>query len=146
MSHKRELIIAAIVDRLKAAATPAGERVLTDPAAALRLSPAEMPAILVRPEAEEPAELQETGEVRRYRRDLLVRVEAVAAATAQESPDALVNALDLALEQTIQADETMGGLAFETILAGTEFAYSAEGGEAVGAVIQSYLISYQFPE
>ena len=144
MSHPRWRIIDNLVERLKAADTAAGQQVLTDPAAMLRLMDEDLPAILVRPDSEEPDELVETGQPRRYWRSLVLVVEAAAMPTRDKPLDLLVRELDLAIEQVVQADESQGGLALETILAQTKFAFEAEGGTPVGVVSQSYLVRYQF--
>ena len=144
MSHLRWQIIDNLVERLKAAGTAAGQQVLTDPAAMLRLMDEDLPAILVRPDSEEPDEMVETGQPRRYWRSLVLVVEAAAMPTHDKALDLLMRELDLAIEQVVQADESQGGLALETILAQTKFTFEAEGGTPVGVVSQSYLVRYQF--
>lgn len=146
MSHRRSQIIQGLVDRLAAHEALAGVKVFKDPEAALRVPPEELPEILVRPDEEATEEIQETGPVRRYRRVLAVRIEAVAAPLPGQALDATLDALDLAIEQVVQADETQGGLATETILSGTEFPPPVtEGSFTLAAVVQTYLITYQFP-
>jgi|GEM_PF-5999288 len=146
MSHQRSLIIQSLVDRLAAHEALAGVRVFKDPDAAQRVPPEELPAILVRPGEEAPEEIQETGPVRRYRRVLELKIEAVAAPLPGQTLDAILDALDLAIEQVVQADETQGGLVRETILAGTEFPPPVtEGSYTLAAVVQTYLVTYQFP-
>lgn len=146
MSHRRSQIIQGLVERLAAHQSLAGVKVFKDPDAAQRVPPEELPAILVRPGEEATEEIQVTGPVRRYRRVLELKIEAVAAPLPGQTLDAILDALDLAMEQVVQADETQGGLATETILAGTEFPPPViEGSYIFAAVVQTYLVTYQFP-
>lgn len=143
---KRLAIIQNLAQRLEAADLPQGTRVYTDPAAVAGLGPQELPAILVRPDEEAPREAIETGEVRKYRRVLSLKLEALAVGRQGQPLERILAQLDQAMEATMQADETHGGLASETLWAGSQFAFWGEGGEVLGAIVQTYHLSYQFPD
>lgn len=67
------------------------------------------------------------------------------AVEAKADVDDAMDALALEIERAIDADETFGGTAGDSVLANTEMGVTVEGNRPVGTVILSYDVTYRTP-
>lgn len=79
---------------------------------------------------------------RRYTRDLTLAVEVVASG---ETMDATLNALSDAVEDTLEADPTLGGLVQDLELRGVEISLAEKGDELVGCARVDAGVWYERP-
>lgn len=138
MAHQRKLIRDAVIAKLKAANTSAGQRVYGNRAA--QIFPNELPCILVYTKSEASEISIESP--REYKRDLVVALELVAQAATEDALDDVLDAFAEQVEAAIFNDETHGGLVSDTFLGETEMDILTEGEKPVGAAKISLTMPY----
>jgi hypothetical protein len=139
MAHHRKLIRAAIVSRLKSAATMAGDRVF--PSRAKQLFEAELPAILVYTK-EESAQVSIEAP-REYERSLKVGIEILAQHPDEALLDDLIDDFCDQVERAMFSEETLGGLVTDTLLGETEMDLNTEGKKPIGIARISLTMPYR---
>lgn len=137
MTHRRTLIRNSVVDILKSAATPAGDRVFGS-----RIEPlwdVPMPLILVyaRDEVSQPISSMPKPMERR------VRVAVEARVLLNADVDSALDDMAKAIETAIETDYKLKGKALSSNLVSTDLQVSAEGLKPIGAIQLTYEVLYQ---
>lgn len=139
MAHPRAQIRDAVIAKLKAANTAAGQKVFGN--RARPVFPAELPCILVYTK-NEPTDISIEAP-REYKRSLALAVEIVAkVSTDEESLDDVLDDLCRQVEIAMFEDETFGGVASDTILGETEMDLLTEGEKPIGGAKITFTLPY----
>ena len=101
---------------------------------------AELPAILIYTREEPSERLDRGGE--KLLRNCQVAIEARVRLPADSSLDDTLDDLAQEIEDKIEADETLGGLALHSTLLNTEIDVTAEGERELGAIRLTYAMAY----
>lgn len=137
MLHRRQLIREAAAAALKGK-TDAGDRVYETRLVPYRLL--ELPAIAVYSLDESTEEASRSTAPRELERDLELAIEG--AVKQGENVDDAMDALALEIERVMHADPTLGGVASDTFLSGTEFFVDVESDRPAGVIRLVYRTRY----
>ncbi len=133
--HPRQVIRRAVVDLLVAARTGAEDRVFPTREAPWRSI--ELPGIAVYSIEENSQRQTRDSELERH---LILAIHAVD--RLSEGIDDSLDALSLQIEKAMAADQTLGGLAVSSYLAGSEISVDESTSRPVGAIRLAYEVRY----
>lgn len=133
--HQRKLIRDKIVELLTGA-TSVGEKVYSSQARPL--TEAGLPCILVYANSEPVEIFQESP--RQYKRNLSISIEIVA--KANETLENDLDAIAASVESKLMQDYTLGDLAADLILTGTELTITPNGDTLIGSCVLTYLVPW----